>query len=99
MRAVSAALAFPALLTLAGLVLAVAGYFFIFSQFQPYDDEGYFLLCFREVAAGRVLYGELFAQYGPFFYWFHWVLNRIGLLEYTHDSARMLLLAYWLGSA
>jgi hypothetical protein len=79
-------------------VLALAAFYYLFSSFQEYDDEGYVLITQKQFAAGYPLYDRLFSQYGPFFYWVHWFLFRLGV-PIGHDAAGWLTVFYWVTSA
>ena len=54
------------------LVIVVAGFFAayyqVFTSYAPQDDEGFVLLTFDQFMGGGSLYGDVYAQYGPFFY-------------------------------
>ena len=85
---------------LAGLMLATAlaiiGYWLIFTVFMVYDDEGYVLWSLHNFAAHGRLYGEVFTQYGPFFFNYYDALARIFGLTFDNDTSRLLTLAHWL---
>jgi hypothetical protein len=78
--------------------LALGAFYYLFSSFQDYDDEGYVLITQKQFAAGYPLYDQLFSQYGPFFYWAHWLLFRLGV-PIGHDAAGWLTVFYWVTSA
>ena len=61
---------------LAAVALAAFAHSFysLFSGFPPFDDEGYILIGLIEFSEGRALYDEVFSQYGPFFFVFHWAI-------------------------
>ena len=81
------------LLLAAAIVIAGAGY--MFSNFQPYDDEGYMYYAIRAFTAHGGLYDRVDSQYGPFFHLVHQGLNLLGL-PFTSNSGRGLMLFYWL---
>ncbi len=70
----------------------------MFSAFMFYDDEGYVLLSLRNFAAQGGLYRDVYSQYGPFPFVFHYVLNLLGL-PLTHTAGRLITLGAWSGSA
>lgn len=92
----------PLILLVAMAVFMIKGFAlacdFTFSQFQTYDDEGFFLLHVKTLMSGRALYDEIPTVNGPFFYLFHevfWSLcGSIG-----HDLNRFKTIALWHGSA
>jgi hypothetical protein len=63
---------------IAAAALTVAAGLVIFSAFMFYDDEGYVLLSLRNFAEHGHLYGEVYSQYGPFPYFFYYLLNLLG---------------------
>jgi hypothetical protein len=64
----------------------------MFSVFQPYDDEGYFLWTLRDYIAGHPVY----QIYGPFYYELMGGAFRILGLEVTTDNGRIVTLVLWL---
>jgi hypothetical protein len=84
-----------AILTMTG-TLAALGYYSLFSTFQDYDDEGYVLVTVKQFIQGHALYDQVYTQYGPFFYWFNWVLFRSGHFPVSHDTAGLMMIAVWL---
>ena len=84
--------------TVLGL-LAVAGTLLLFTRFMLYDDEGYVLWSVRAFCAGAPLYSEVYSQYGPLFYLFYRGLQAATGLVFDNDSARLLNLVYWVGTA
>src|SRR4051812_7693943 len=94
LRRPGTALAF--LIVTAGL--GALGFWLLFSNFATYDDEGYILLSAREYLAHGRLYDGVYSQYGPAFYVFTEIVQRIaGPVD--HTLARLLTLAFWLGAA
>lgn len=77
-------------------VLAVTGYWLIFTAFMVYDDEGYVLWSLRMYSETGGLYERVFSQYGPFFYAYYDTLRRIFGLTFDNDTGRLLTLACWL---
>lgn len=68
----------------------------MFSGFQPYDDEGYFLLSFKDYLAGQPLFTQALSVYGPFFYEvMGGVLKALGLAP-NLENGRFVTLAVWL---
>jgi hypothetical protein len=85
------------------LVLVLFGcwmaYGMISNVFRDYDDEGYMLLSLRNFSNGKLLYDQIFAQYGPFFYLMQCLVYGLLHAPLTHDGGRMVTLVYWLGAA
>ena len=88
------ALGWTGLVVLAA-VLAVAGYWLLFTFFMGYDDEGYVLLSLRNYAAHGALYDRVFSQYGPFFFATFDALHRALGFAWTNTSGRLVTLAVW----
>ncbi|HET9152968.1 MAG TPA: hypothetical protein VFN85_02490, partial [Solirubrobacterales bacterium] len=57
-----------AIVVYAGLAMAMAAaaYFWIFTTFAGYDDEGTLLVSLQAFAHGEVLYRDVYSPYGPF---------------------------------
>lgn len=91
-RGSRAALAFVAVTC----VLAPVAYVTMFSLFNAYDDEGYFLLTLRDYLSGQALYTQVSSIYGPFFYETVAGLFRLLGLEPGNDNARFVTLGVWL---
>jgi hypothetical protein len=95
---VSALVAGILLLLIATTMLARVGYYTLFSIFQDYDDEGTMLISILQFVKGKPLYSAVFSLYGPFYYWFHWLLFRPGWFPLSHDTAGLLTIGLWLAS-
>lgn len=50
------------------IALAPIAYMCLFSVFQTYDDEGYFLITLHDYLAGHPLFTQALPIYGPFYY-------------------------------
>jgi len=74
------------------LILAPVGFWSMFSVFQLYDDEGYFLWTVRDYLGGHLIY----QLYGPFYYELMGGVFRVLGLVVTTDNGRMITLALWL---
>jgi hypothetical protein len=74
------------------LVLAPLGFLSMFSVFQPYDDEGYFLWTLRDYLGGHLVY----QFYGPFYYELMAGVFRVLGLEVTTDNGRIVTVVLWL---
>jgi hypothetical protein len=64
----------------------------LFSVYQPYDDEGYFLWTLRDWLGGHPIY----QLYGPFYYELMGGVFRVFGLEVTTDNGRIVTLVLWL---
>lgn len=75
------------------MAVAPVGFLSMFSVYQPYDDEGFFLLNLRDYLAGHVAYSQI---YGPFFYEVMGGVFRILGLVVSTDNGRIVTLTVWL---
>jgi len=79
------------------LAIAVAAtymWFYIFSR-DISLDEGYLMITVRDFVAGHALYDDIFAQYGPFYYFVRDLLfDGVGL-TLSHDVVRILCMVSW----
>ena len=88
----------PLAFALGAVALAALGYWLLFSNLALYDDEGYVLISARTYLAHGRLYDAVYSQYGPaFFAWLEIFQRLTGPVD--HTSARLLTLAFWLGTA
>jgi hypothetical protein len=71
------------------------GYYYIFSRFSWYDDEGYVMLSVRLFSEGRALYDDVYSQYGPFYYATRLALLSALQVPVSHDLTRLVTLATW----
>lgn len=74
------------------LIVAPVGLLWMFSIFQPYDDEGYFLVSLRDYIGGHGDYSQI---YGPFFYEVMGGTFRILGLDVSTDNGRLVTLVLW----
>lgn len=70
-------------------------YYAMFATFQPYDDEGYMLIALSEYNEGKILYEELFTEYGPFYFFYHSALSSLIGYPINHDNIRLVTAAHW----
>ena len=83
----------------ASVLLGRFAYAALFSVFQPYDDEGYFLVSLAGYLDGAPLYDQVYSQYGPFFHVAGGLILRVFGLEPVSDAARFVTLAMWLSAS
>ena len=88
-------------LVVATAVLVVAHIFhaIFWRGHDPYDDTGYMLAIFRQLATGHTLYAEVFSQYGPF-HGQAW-LSFLGAFGFPidHDHVGIGVLVLWTACA
>uniref|UniRef100_Q025S5 Glycosyltransferase RgtA/B/C/D-like domain-containing protein n=1 Tax=Solibacter usitatus (strain Ellin6076) TaxID=234267 RepID=Q025S5_SOLUE len=83
-------------------LLAAAGaciYYWMFSRFSPWDDDGYLLIGIQSLLKGDRLYDDIYSQYGPFYYLFHWIAYSLAGLPASHEAQRFIGTGLWLVSA
>ena len=73
----------------------VSGFYYAFSVFAPYDDEGYLMMTVKQFLNGEVLYDEIYTQYGPAYYFYKYLLVGVMGLPLTHDVTRLTTLVIW----
>lgn len=91
-------MALPALALLAAL-LAYPAYLAIFTAFEPYDDEGYWLIALRSFHLHGSLYHNTWTQAGPAYYEFWSLVYSVLGLPVNHDTGGALTLVVWLSTA
>ncbi len=89
----------PGLMILISVFLGLTGYWMLFTSFAPYDDEGYVLITARNHFAQGGLYDTIYTQYGPAFYAGMDLVQRLLGSPMDNQSARLLTLGLWLGTA
>jgi len=77
----------------------LTGYVSLFGFIALHDDEGYLMITVKQFLEGRVLYNEIFTQYGPSYYLYKWVLYGVTGFSVTHDVNRLTALAVWTSTA
>jgi hypothetical protein len=81
------------------VLCSLAAYWAMFSQFAPYDDEGFFDYTLKLFVAGHPLYNVVWSSYGPLYYeLFGGLFAAIGH-SVTTDAGRLIQLAVWIGSS
>jgi hypothetical protein len=81
---------------LATALLSLAAYPWMFSQFRPYDDEGYVLISIKGFLDVGHLYDQVYSQYGPFFAEAWSVFFRLPGVEVTLNWGRLGTIGAWL---
>src|SRR5436309_9843839 len=70
-------------------------YTFTFSQFVPYDDEGYFAVTVQHLLDGHRLYDDVPVPYGPFFYLSRWLIYGTLRVPLVTDAVRLTTICHW----
>jgi len=85
--------------TLLVVLCLLAAYYAMFSQFAPYDDEGFFDYSLKLFVGGHTLYNSVFSEYGPFYYeLFGGLFALIGHGVNT-DAGRLIQLVVWVAAS
>jgi 4-amino-4-deoxy-L-arabinose transferase-like glycosyltransferase len=83
----------------AGLLALTALPFIFFATFgedpKIFDDEGTLMITFREILDGRVLYHDISALYGPFYYCIIAPLFSLLGVPLSHDAVRLVSATLW----
>lgn len=70
-------------------------YYAMFTKFHIYDDEGYLLLTVRQFVHGGGLYEKFQSLYGPFYYFYNWIVHKIMHFPVTHNITRLQTVFEW----
>lgn len=82
-----------------GAACAIAAYWAIFTEFAPYDDEGTLLVDLWSFLHGHVLYRDIFAQYGPFYYEVFGGFFALTGKAVSTDAGRLIVVAVWVAAS
>ncbi len=78
---------------------AVAAFYALFTQFAFYDDEGTLLIAVRAFADGQVLYRDVYAAYGPFFFDVFGGFFALTGWAVTNDASRLIVGFVWVATS
>ncbi len=81
---------------LLALAASVAAYFSLFDQFAFYDDDGTLLVALKAFANGQVLYRDIYAAYGPFYFDVFGGFFALTGWAVTNDAGRLLAGVVWI---
>ena len=71
----------------------------LFTTFVFWDDEGYFLLAYRDFLMGRTPYDDIYSVYGPYTFLSAGLFTAFDAANVTHDVLRWITLPVWLAIA
>jgi len=71
----------------------------LFTTFVFWDDEGYFLLAYRDFLMGRTPYDDIYSVYGPYTFLSAGLFTAFDASNVTHDVLRWITLPVWLAIA
>lgn len=81
------------------MAMAAAAYFWIFTTFAGYDDEGTLLVSLQAFAHGEVLYRDAYSPYGPFFYELFGGFFALTGAAVTNDISRSIVVVFWVATS
>lgn len=81
------------------LAACAAAFFALFTGFAFYDDEGTLLIAVRAFADGQVLYRDIYAAYGPFFFDVFGGFFALTGIAVTNDASRLLIGVVWVATS
>ena len=84
---------------LVALAAAFTAFFILFNQFAFYVDEGTLLVAVRAFADGQVLYRDIYAAYGPFFFDVFGGFFALTGIAVTNDASRLVVGVVWVASS
>ena len=68
-------------------------YYTVFTTPLGHDDEGYLMVSVKLFNEGWALYAEVFSQYGPFYYVYHWLVYGVSRASVSHDATGLITVA------
>ena len=81
------------------LAASAAAFFALFTSFAFYDDEGTLLIAVRAFADGQVLYRDIYAAYGPFFFDIFGGFFALTGIAVTNDASRLVVGVVWVATS
>jgi hypothetical protein len=88
-----------ALYAVTAIAATLVAYFWIFSEFAPYDDEGTLLVTVKAFVHGDALYRDIWSVYGPFYYELFGGLFSLTGQSVTTDASRTIVIVIWVATS
>jgi hypothetical protein len=88
-----------AIYAVVAIATTVAAYFYLFTQFAAYDDEGTVLVTLKAFVAGETLYRDIYTPFGPFYYELFGSLFSLSGHAVTTDASRSIVMVIWVGAS
>jgi len=88
-----------AIYAIVAVAATVAAYFYLFTQFAPYDDEGTVLVTLKAFVGGETLYKDVYTPFGPFYYELFGGLFSLSGHAVTTDASRSIVTVIWVGAS
>jgi hypothetical protein len=81
------------------LVASIAAFVALFGGIAFYDDEGTLLIALKAFAGGEVLYRDIYAAYGPFFFDIFGGFFALTGIAVTTDASRLVVGVVWIATS
>ncbi len=88
-----------AIYAIAAIAATIAAYFYLFTQFAPYDDEGTVLVALKAFVGGETLYRDVYTPFGPFYYELFGGFFKLTGLDVSTDASRTIVMVVWVASS
>lgn len=88
-----------AIYAIAAIAATVAAYFYLFTQFATYDDEGTVLVTLKAFVAGETLYEDVYTPFGPFYYELFGGFFSLSGQDVTTEAGRTIVMVIWVGAS
>jgi hypothetical protein len=88
-----------AIYAIVAIAASVAAYFYLFTQFALYDDEGTVLVTLKAFVNGEILYKDVYTPFGPFYYELFGGIFALSGHAVTTDASRSIVMVIWVGSS
>ncbi len=84
---------------LVAIVASFAAFYALFTQFGFYDDDGTLLVALHAFTDGQVLYRDIYAAYGPFFFDVFGGIFALTGWAVTNDTGREIAGVTWIATS
>jgi hypothetical protein len=88
-----------AIYAIVAIAATVAAYFYLFTQFAFYDDEGTVLVALKAFVGGETLYKDVYTPFGPFYFELFGGFFKLTGLDVTTDASRTIVMLIWVCSS
>jgi hypothetical protein len=88
-----------AIYAIVAIAATVAAYFYLFTQFAPYDDEGTVLVALKAFTGGETLYKDVYTPFGPFYYELFGGFFKLTGWDVGTDASRSIVMVIWVSAS
>lgn len=81
------------------IAATVAAYFYLFTQFATYDDEGTVLVALKAFVGGETLYKDVYTPFGPFYFELFGGFFSLTGQAVSTDASRTIVMVIWVCSS